>query len=254
MASTSAQALTIMGVGDSITEGDFSTDGAGWRSYLQDMLAANGVSYDFYGTLSGGPTLTPGGNTFLPEHSGYGGQRILDVNNLLISDAAFPAPVGRVPDVVLLMVGTNNATSNLSFGAHHPGQYIDLLEDIYNGAPGVHIIVSSLLPIIWDGVTSPDPNLWVADANNFILNDLMSESINFGSGGTLSTLDMVAATGINTALHFADDKHPNDLGYQLLAGAWFDAIGAAGFTIPEPGTLAILGLGIPFVLRRRRAA
>lgn len=49
-----------------------------------------------------------------------------------------------------------------------------------------------------------------------------------------------------------DLTHPTDLGYNILAHQWYNALLAEGI-VPEPGSMALLGLGGLALLRRRRA-
>ncbi|MFP4145130.1 MAG: GDSL-type esterase/lipase family protein [Phycisphaeraceae bacterium] len=84
-----AEPLSVMSLGDSVTvglhgaeyaSGDSESGGgsvAGYRLPLQQLLARNGVEYDFLGTRQDGPTgmnLGPGlTQTFDPDHQGYPG-------------------------------------------------------------------------------------------------------------------------------------------------------------------------------------
>lgn len=56
----------------------------------------------------------------------------------------------------------------------------------------------------------------------------------------------------NTNILGTDQVHPNDLGYELMANVWYQALLAEG-VVPEPSSLALLGLGGLAMLRRRRA-
>ena len=93
-----------MPLGDSITrgKGDGNLSVGGYRAFLEDQLAAGGYSFDFVGSLVEGPPSLAD-----KDHEGHGGLRIDQIG------AQVQAWLGAAdPDVVLLMIGTNDITQN----------------------------------------------------------------------------------------------------------------------------------------------
>jgi len=262
---TSAQALVIMPMGDSITVGAGSELNGGYRYYLQELLYAAGADYDFYGTQTDGPGFLGTYPTvpFLNEHEGYGGQRISHIRGHL-DPAAYAYPDGRVPDVILLMMGTNDANRK-DGGVPAPTamasaqeSFYRTMRDMFAATPGVHIVVSTLLPNVDEDSDADVANAWVNEFNLWLMTDLGSNVNSHLNGGSWSLIDMYTAAGMNSSQDpggdFADRLHLSDLGYQKMAMAHFNHLQDLGFPVPEPTTIALLGLGGVLVLRRRRAA
>lgn len=86
--------------GDSITQGQGSSDGFGYRSALRLALAASlpGVAATFVGPYGSAPN----------QHGGNPGRTIAEIQSDYL--AAYPSPPTEVvpPDVVILMAGTND--------------------------------------------------------------------------------------------------------------------------------------------------
>lgn len=55
---------------------------------------------------------------------------------------------------------------------------------------------------------------------------------------------------VNSALFTADEIHPTDLGYKVMAYQWHQSLMQTK-AIPEPGAMALLGLGLLTILGRR---
>ncbi|MEM1354428.1 MAG: SGNH/GDSL hydrolase family protein [Planctomycetota bacterium] len=60
---------------------------------------------------------------------------------------------------------------------------------------------------------------------------------------------------VNSALLTADQIHPTDLAYKVMAYQWYEAMKASG-AVPEPGSFALVSLGLLSILswRPRRSA
>lgn len=56
----------------------------------------------------------------------------------------------------------------------------------------------------------------------------------------------------NSVLLDPDRIHPTEDGYKILAYQWFNAIHIAGGVVPEPGAMALMGLGFLALMGRRR--
>ncbi len=150
--------MHILPLGDSITFGEGSSTGNGYRGSLQDLLNGSSTDYDIVGTLQNG---TP---DIDPDHFGISGIKAHDFGNVTKSlrdqlniNTVFPtlAGAGNAPDKVLLHIGTN--TFNGGGGGDPAGVELDFLlraltttnpgSAHYIGADGAHdIILARILP------------------------------------------------------------------------------------------------------------
>jgi lysophospholipase L1-like esterase len=151
-------AMRILSLGDSITYGQGSSTGNGYRGPLQALLNGTNTDYDFVGTLQDGTLGID------PDHYGISGIKAhdfgdpnkslrdqLDINNV------FPTldTAGNAPDKVLLHIGTNAFNGN--GGGNPAGTELDRLlraltttdsgSSHYIGADGNHdIILARIVP------------------------------------------------------------------------------------------------------------
>jgi hypothetical protein len=118
----------IMPLGDSITFGQGSSDGNGYRGPLQALLYGTNTEFDFVGTLQNG---TP---DIDPDHYGISGIKAHDfgdpnksLRDQLNINSVFPtlAAAGNTPDTVLLHIGTNSF--NGQGGGNPAGNELDRL-------------------------------------------------------------------------------------------------------------------------------
>jgi lysophospholipase L1-like esterase len=211
------QPLKIMPLGDSITRGedgsksptrDLSTQ-EGYREDLWDALQDLGLFVDFVGSQSNGPDTLEDKN-----HQGHGGKGIGWMRNNIntfLNDAR--------PDVILLMIGTNDGGSN---GATIAGNLGDLIGDILsNSSFSGQLLVSTVPPAHSKGdYSSRGSNL--AYYNTLIEQEVLSFNSDrvsfFDIGGQLNETDHLASPTIDNGLH------PNQEGYRLIAQGWYDAL------------------------------
>ncbi len=107
-----AAPVRILCVGDSITQGGKENRPEyTYRFPLQQMLRAEGISFDFIGSQHAGlqpkatwPDIAPG-VPFDPDHEGYYGQKTADV--VRKAEAAW-TDASPAPDIVLIHLGTND--------------------------------------------------------------------------------------------------------------------------------------------------
>ena len=116
--------IKIMPVGDSITNGD--GEQGGYRKYLYDALTKKGYKIDMVGP-NGKNSASANGISYDDNHAGYSGYQIKEVpswgqqqggkgslyNELKNANAVKQAQ----PDIILLMIGTNDLTANRSMDA-----------------------------------------------------------------------------------------------------------------------------------------
>lgn len=205
--SGAAQAQTkIMPLGNSITEGTGSSNNAGFRYFLFNLLSNAGTSFDFVGSLQDGSGFPD------TEHEGHSGFRAeqLDVTTYLTQ---------HNPDYVLLEVGTNDISQNDT-----PAQVRDdiaaILDAIHAYNPAIRTYLSTVVP------RKDNAAKETATQNlNALLPALVSAKV--AAGHNLVLVDnhgrLTSDPNWQTTL-MADNLHPNDGGYELMATEFFNAI------------------------------
>lgn len=234
--SAAAQDLgNIMPLGDSITEG---TVPGGFRDPLDRLLTQNGYGFHFVGSNTTNPTalLTSQKQTHHEGHSGYviqagtsGRAGILD--NL----PRWLGPSGPHPDLILLMIGTNDVDLNYRLAAapDRLGSLIFAICDPMTGLrPQAHLIVASITPI---GNAAEEARV---EAYNAAIPGVVNAHRALGQN--VSFVDMHSFL---TKSDLADKLHPGVRGYQKMGEAWYEAV-----TVPEPSADA--GLLYALVLLR----
>jgi lysophospholipase L1-like esterase len=211
-ANGSSVQLRIMPLGDSITFGMGSSDGSGYRSRLYSELNdQNDVT--FVGSQHSGPA--PDAN------EGHPGWLISDIAG--IADSVLAA---YKPNVVLLHIGTNDMGRNVD-PAGAPARLGSLIDQIFRDDPGVTLLVSTLVPSSFPGTAER-----IATFNEAIPGMVASRQ---SAGRDIRLVTMWAVSGAD----LADGLHPNDLGYQKMAAAFFrgvvTALDAGVISPPTPG-------------------
>ena len=216
----------VMPLGDSITAGYF-VDG-GYREPLFEQLGAAGDTFQFVGTGSNWPTtaLTEAGQEKHEGHSGYiidGSATGAPRTGLYENAASWMGTTGtNRPDVILLMIGTND----MNVGG---GYEVD-------GAPAR---LDALISRIADKTTGLEPNakLMVAsvvaskdattEANVRAFNTKVPELVaqHRAAGENVFYVDMYNALDATNDL--ADSLHPNQAGYDKMGEAWSKAMSAS---------------------------
>ncbi|KAI1820427.1 carbohydrate esterase family 3 protein [Xylaria intraflava] len=206
--------LRIMPLGASITYGLKSSDGNGYRDYLRDMIVDNGNDVNMVGSRRNG-TMEDN------DVEGWPGFIIDQVHTK--AKAAVPK---YKPNVVLINLGTNDCTGNISIPKAGE-RMTSLLNDVYKGSPNATVILSTLL------VRSDErAQACVLDVNEQYK---MVATVQRKKGARLVLVDMQPPAGPTTA-ELVDGTHPTDEGYAKMATIWFDGIAEAdkaGFLQPK---------------------
>ncbi len=193
--------LKIMPLGDSITEGYLSSDYGGYRDDLWGLLTNEGYNIDFVGNRSRGD-----GN-FDKNHAGVTGERIDQVANRVNS-----LLTTYQPDVVLLMIGTNDILQNNNLD-DAPNRLSNLIDQITNLSPNTHLFVASI---------PPDKNLarnrLVQQYNSLIPGIVNSRWI---SGKNVTLVDVFSQMNSDD---LEDDVHPTPAGNNKIAQTWYKAL------------------------------
>ena len=190
-ADTWSRAVTVMPLGDSIT--------AGYHDDLWFKLNQAGYTVDFVGSYHDG--LSPD-----PDHQGTSGQTADDLVRLV------PDLMAQYrPDIVLLMIGTNDVERGAGFSPSDLQVDISqILSKIAAQLPNTTVLVSTLAPI------RDDPNGLIP-----IANDAIRAAVG-QAAGTGQHVTLVEPT--LTLADLADEDHPNFVGYDKLAQTWSDAL------------------------------
>ena len=222
----------IMPLGDSITLGHGDQTGGGYRDPLYTQLTNAGHTFQFVGTLSALPSelLTSAGQQ---NHEGHGGYVIEAGTSGRegIRDNITTYLGATDPDLILLMIGTNDV--HISYELDTAMERLgDLLTDIATLEPNAHTIVANLVPFRTSR-GRVDPTV----AYNAAVPGLVAA--HQGMGHNVSFLDMHSFLGNDDLI---DALHPNATGYDKMATAWSSGIDA--ILVPEPSAVALSALGL----------
>jgi lysophospholipase L1-like esterase len=200
-----------MAFGDSITIGDGSSDGTGYRDQLQTLLQ---------GSFGRGVLNNQG---ITGTRSNFGAERIADV-------------LRRVrPAYTLILYGTNDWNTP-ACKTSAPCFTIDSLRSIVQ-----EVKAASSLPVL---ATIPPANpswpTFVAERNAWVSQeDVLIRGLAREQGAALADIEAAfrSAAGSDLSQLFSDNVHPNDRGYAIVAAAFLAAIsqpGAAAATAASP--------------------
>nr|POE88031.1 multidomain esterase [Quercus suber] len=193
--------LRILPLGDSITEGDKSSTGNGYRLDLLNELHARGnQDVHYVGSLHTGSMQNN-------DHEGYSGRSI----NQIRREFGEKDTLTKQPNVVLLHAGTNDMINDPP---------IDL--DPYETGPErlgalMDEVLNIIKTILW----------WVPPERIINLNAKIPALVadRVAKGFKVMIVDMSSLDGTHGELD--DGLHPNDGGYKLMAEKWADALAEA---------------------------
>ena len=211
-----ARPVVILPLGDSITQGGrVDRPETTYRLPLQKMLRAEGVDFDFTGSLKQGvqpAAVWPDvdGKPFDPDHEGHYGWKTAAVRDLLGKVIeTYPSPA----DIVLIHLGTNDRRSG-DFSADYVEPLRDIIRMVRAKNPRVVVLLG---------------HLNVADGPAAVMRPL-AESLAKEMSTPESPVVTVAhyegfqsdptAPGTDTF----DWLHPNPAGQEKMARKWFEAM------------------------------
>ncbi|MEI7908428.1 MAG: family 43 glycosylhydrolase [Verrucomicrobiota bacterium] len=212
-----APVLRIMPLGDSITEGNAIA--GGYRAPLQQLLANAGYNVDFVGTLTNNP-----GPLLDMDHEGHPGYRIDQIDSGVAGWAATVAD----PDVILLLIGTNDYGQDYNTSTAI-NRLDTLITDMVSLRPKARIVVANLIQRT-DNATADAAILSTFNPN---IPTIVNNHIALGH--KVSFLDMRSGLGPSDLI---DGLHFNQAGADKMAAKWFQAIGALISPKPTTTTLA----------------
>jgi lysophospholipase L1-like esterase len=189
-------ANVYLGLGDSITFGDGSSDGAGYANRLLNLLGP------YFGRA---------------EVRTWGRQGDSSAETAEVTTKT----LGWFnPAYTLILLGTNDWHEQSCQGRPASACYTiaslrAIVRDVkrYDSLP-----VLATLPPVNPALAPDSRNRWIDEMNGLIRTLGQQEQV------AVADLNAEMKTSSNLASLFADDVHPNDAGYQLIAQGWFKAI------------------------------
>ncbi|MFD3538188.1 FG-GAP-like repeat-containing protein [Streptomyces sp. NPDC058662] len=196
--------LRIMPLGDSITFGEGSSTGAGYRGPLWDLMAQQSrYAPDFVGSGRFGSIADP-------DHEGHSGYTVAGVRAGIDRWQA-----GAGPDIVLLHLGINDLKNDHTDPVVAAQQLLGLVDRVRVNQPQVTVIVQGLL------TDTPGLEQQTAAFNAVVRAE---EEPRQASG---QRFRYVEAPRMDVAADLPDRLHPSDSGYRKMAAAFRPAIDAA---------------------------
>jgi len=240
----SSAPLIIMPMGDSITQGVGA--GGGYRSPLYNSLSNAAFALQFVGSRSDNPTtlLTNAGQINHEGHGSYSTDLLLgnldankpyggtDEGGYWITGGGGTGRAAVYPDVILLMIGTND----IGMWNHTPAEaiayYDQLLTKLVTLRPSARIICASVVPFVLSEFEQAYPakvGVYTnREANNVIYNGMLPNLVatHQAAGHRVQFYDMRQKVSAADALTLigGDGVHPNSAGYNAIASGWFDAM------------------------------
>jgi Ca2+-binding RTX toxin-like protein len=216
--------LKVMPFGDSITYGVISSgtvkneQSGGYRIYLWNDLLGSDLAVDYVGSLLSGPSSFPD-----RDNAGFRGETIDYLNSV---DANLLSTYQ--PDVVLLMIGTNDAKTDTA--AQMISQLRSLLISIATNDPNATIFVAQIPPAY---ASARDPA--VIQQYNAMIPGLIEELNDTYKVVLVDTSDLTLAD--ITAPPADSGVHPTAAGYEKLAADFYNAMVASGVFDADRDTL-----------------
>ena len=225
----STAALSVLPLGDSITRGDASADSAdgSYRYYLDRLLAGAGYDVDLVGSTTA-PTYTR--LSFDQDHDGHGGY----TTGMFLSYGGAEPLRGWLgayppPDVVLLMIGTNDAIRQVPL-MERLENLRGIVAVLRERSPNVTVLVARIIP--------------TGDA---FRNSRQVDPFNAALPGVVQNLTTPRSRVLlvdqhsgydGTADNGPDGIHPNRAGMEKIAARWYAALTPL---LPGPSPVVVPG-------------
>ncbi len=204
------QTIKIMPLGDSITDG-YNAPG-GYRIRLSELLKQSGRAFDFVGSQRNGPAELED-----KEHQGHSGWLIESNGSVQGISNYVEGWVGSAaPDVVLLMIGTNDVIQAYNL-AQAPTRLMNLIAKIRNRAPAAKIFVANLFPI------RDSTYAGRLQTFNSAIRPLIDARI--ANGEPITFVEMNQGFSANDT---ADGVHPSRAAYDRMGERWKIALDVVG--------------------------
>jgi lysophospholipase L1-like esterase len=199
----------ILPLGDSITYG-IQYPGAYRVQLFQDAVTDHKkVTFVGDSTLANGPTMVAG-VPFPQNNQGHSGWTIDQIKGLV------PMPaLADNPDIILLLIGTNDMYSQSQPVAQAPQRLGVLLDAIAMGDPHALLVVAQITPL--------QNSTWETNvgAYNAAIPSIVQPRAS--AGAHILMVDQHTGFDVSTMLS-SDGVHPNQTGYNHMGDVWYAAI------------------------------
>lgn len=201
-----AAALKVMALGDSLTVGIGSSQGDGYRAAFWRRMTDSGFEVDMVGGKADGP------DTFDNRHQGY-----LQMPLHELSSGVYEKVRSYQPDVVLLLVGTDEARSDHFSPPAFATNLGVMIDRIFTGKRDAKILISTL----------PPARFGKNQGTKRELNELLRRTVRERAERGEAIFLVDSFTVLDPAREMGDPDHPNDAGYERIGEAFADALLAA---------------------------
>jgi lysophospholipase L1-like esterase len=199
----------ILPLGDSITYG-IQYAGAYRVQLFQDALNAH-QNITFVGdpSLANGPAMV-GSAAFPQDNDGHSGWTIDQIASLV------PSPALQTnPDIILLMIGTNDMYSQTQPVAQAPQRLGALIDKIVSADAHPLLVVAQITPL--------QNSAWEAQVQTYNAAIPALLQARAAAGKHVALVDMHTGFVVATMLS-SDGVHPNMTGYDHMGDVWYAAI------------------------------
>ena len=220
---TAGTACAVLPLGDSITEGWLPTGGVGgYRVELFSKAVLAGKNITFVGSqTSMNAPNTVQNRTFPKQHEGHDGYTIDTGSGSsgISGSITDQAMANYHPNIVLLMIGTNDFNGNIDV-ANAPTRLGKLIDEITIDSPTALVVVASIIPI--NGTNNKNAMTYNAAIPGLV-------STRATAGKHVIFVDNYAAFAKDpnyTTSEMSNYLHPNTAGYAVLGDSFYGAISA----------------------------
>jgi len=195
--------LRIMPLGDSLTSGDVTAtvlEPNGYRLPLWNNFKEI-RAIDLVGTLK------HGGNFLDRDHAGYDGFTTVQIDGIVNANLNT-----HDPDLVILMAGTNDSNNSANNAAVYRANLVTLMNKIKVYDTQIPIVLMTLIPAKNNTTRNDRINTYNTEIRNLVSTD------------TTGYLFLADVNGIVNTNNYADDLHPLDSEYMVIANRLFEVI------------------------------
>ena len=199
----------ILPLGDSITYG-IQYAGAYRVELFQDTLNAHqNITFVGDSSLANGPAMV-GGAPFPQDNDGHSGWTIDQIAGLV------PSPALQTnPDIILLMIGTNDMYSQSQPVAQAPQRLAALIDKIIGAGAHPLLVVAQITPL--------QNSTWETQVQTYNAAIPALVQARAMAGKHIALVDMHTGFVVATMLS-SDGVHPNMTGYDHMGDVWYAAI------------------------------